>query len=361
MKKILSALMALVLVSLVFPVLAGAEDVVEDFHGAVLNIFNWGSYIDEDEQVLESFKKKYNCEINYKNYDSNETLYTKLLGGDDPWDILVPSDYMIERLIKEKRLQPLDKSIIDNLDNLAEPVRNLAFDPDNTYSVPYLWQSVGIVYDTTKLDPALVEEKGWEIFLDPSIKGHAYMYDSARDAFMIALKSLGYSANSENLEEIDAANEWLLNMHRTIDPSYVTDEMIDGMAEGLKWISLGYSGDIAYIISENEDMAFCAPWQGTNIAVDAMVIPANAGNPRLANLFIRHVTEYESSLLISDYTGYASPNAQVLEELYGPGGTYEGNSAYMPRAGYAADEIYVDLPDLAGELNHRWTKIMAAQ
>ena len=359
MKKILSVLMALVLVSLMLP--AAAEDAGEDFKGVTLNVFNWGSYIDEEETVLRNFEKKYNCKINYQNYDSNETLYTKLLGGDDPWDILVPSDYMIERLIREKRLQPLDKSIVDNLDNLAEPVRNLAFDPDNTYSVPYLWQSVGIVYDTTKIDPELVEEKGWEIFLDPSLKGHAYMYDSSRDAFMIALKALGYSANTENIEEIDAANEWLLNMHRTISPYYVTDEMIDGMAEGLKWISLGYSGDIAYILSENEDMAFCAPWQGTNIAVDAMVIPANAGNPRLANLFIRYITEYESSLVISDYTGYASPNAQVLEELYGPGGTYEGNAAYMPRAGYEKDEIYVDLYDLAGELNNRWMKVMASK
>ena len=356
-RKILSALLVLALAAL--PVLSLAEDYAGSFKGVTLNVYNWGEYI--DEEVLRAFEKEYGCKVNYKTYDSNEGMYTNIAGGDDPWDILVPSDYMIERLISEDKLQPLDKSIVDNLDNLAEPVRNLAFDPDNTYSVPYLWQSVGIVYDTTKIDPELVEEKGWEIFLDPSLKGHAYMYDSSRDAFMIALKALGYSANTENIEEIDAANEWLLNMHRTISPYYVTDEMIDGMAEGLKWISLGYSGDIAYILSVNEDMAFCAPKQGTNIAVDAMVIPAKAGNPVLANLFIRFVTDYESSLGISAFTGYASPNAQVLEELSGPGGDYEGNDAYIPRSGYELDEIYVDNVKLAAKLSDLWMKVMSSR
>ena len=132
--------------------------------------------------------------------------------------MLVPSDYMIERLIKEKRLQPLDKSIVNNLDNLSDGVRNLAFDPDNTYSVPYLWQSVAIVYDTTKIDEAKVEEKGWDIFLDPDTGAMSYMYDSSRDAFMMALKALGYSTNTDNEEEIQAAYDWLLQMNKTVHP-----------------------------------------------------------------------------------------------------------------------------------------------
>ncbi len=357
MKKILSALLVLALAAM--PLLTLAEGAGESFRGVTLNVYNWGEYI--DEEVLRAFEKEYGCKVNYKTYDSNESMYTNISGGDDPWDILVPSDYMIERLISEDRLQPLDKSVVDNLDNLTGAVKNLSFDPDNTYSVPYLWQSVGIVYDTTKIDPEKVEDEGWNIFLDPSLKGHAYMYDSSRDAFMIALKSLGYSANTTNDAEIQDAYSWLLGMNSAISPSYVTDEMIDGMAEGFKWISLGYSGDIAYILSENEDMAFCAPKQGTNIAVDAMVIPAKAGNPKLANLFIRFVTEYESSLAISSFTGYASPNAQVLEELSGPGGDYEGNDAYLPRAGYELDEIYTDNVKLAAKLSDLWLKVMSSR
>ena len=357
MKKLISALLVLLLASL--PFISVAESGDEDFGGVTLNVYNWGEYIDKN--VIRDFEKKYNCKVNYKTYESNENMYTNISGGDDPWDILVPSDYMIERLIKEKRLQPLDKSIVNNLDNLTDAVKNLAFDPDNTYSVPYLWQTYCIVYDTTKIDPETVEEKGWDIFLDPSLKGHAYIYDSYRDAFLMALKSMGYSANTDNEEELQAAYNWLLEMNAALNPNYVTDEMIDGMAEGFKWISSGYSGDAAYILSENEDMAFCAPKQGTNIAVDSMVIPANAANPKLANYFIRFITEYENSLAISLETGYCSPNVQVIEELLGPGGDYEGNDAYLPRSGYELDEFYVDNAELAAKLTDLWLKVMASK
>ena len=305
----------------------------------VLNVYNWGEYI--DKQVITAFEKEYGVKVNYSLFSSNEEMYTKLLSGAS-YDVIIPSDYMIERLLKEDKLQPLNREIVGSLDGLADGVKNLSYDPDNTYSVPYLWQTVGIVYDTTKIDPAKVEEMGWEIFHDPEIAGHVYMYDSERDAFMVAFKALGYSMNTENEDEIQAAYDWLREMDRTVHPAYVTDEVIDSMANGEKWLALVYSGDGAYILSENDDMGFCNPGQGTNIAVDAMVIPANAGNPELANQFIHYILEYENSLAISTEVGYASPNAQALEELSGPGGDYEGNAAYLPRTGYEKDEIYRD-------------------
>lgn len=201
-----------------------------------------------------------------------------------------------------------------------------------------------------------------ELLSDPRIGKIApdAIRNSSRDAFMIAEKSLGYSANTTDEAEINEAYEWLRTMHSMLRPSYVTDEVIDGMAEGLKWMALVYSGDGAYILSENEDMAYCTPSQGTNIAVDAMVIPANAKNPKLANVFIRYMLEYEASEANSLEVGYASANADVLEALSGPGGDYEGNAAYVPRSGYELDEMYVDLqaewqskqPDL-------WAKVMA--
>jgi len=359
MKKILSVLLVLALALAALPVLSFGEE-AEDFGGVTLNVYNWGEYIDSDMKVIRSFEKKYNCRVNYKTFESNEILWTQLQSG-EPWDILVPSDYMIERLIAKKMLQPLDHSIITNLDSLAEGVKNLDFDPDNTYMVPYLWQTVGIVYDQTKIDPAVVEEKGWDIFQDAAYNGHAYFYDSERDAFMVALKALGFSANTENEDEINAAFDWLLQMNSTLRPEYVTDFVIDAMAQGYKWLALVYSGDAAYILSENENMAYCAPKQGTNIAVDAMVIPANARNPRLANLFINYILEYDNALAISTDVGYASSNAEALADLSGPGGDYEGNDAYLPRTGYEKDEFYHDNETLRTRLSELWIKVMSAK
>ncbi len=345
MKKLLCALLLACLIALPLAGLADSD---------TLNVYNWGEYI--DKQVLYDFEKEYGVRVNYTNFSSNEELYTKLMANVS-YDILIPSDYMIERLIREKMLQPLDKEIVTNLDLLAEGVQNLFYDADNTYSVPYLWQTVGIVYDTTKVDPALVEEKGWDIFLDPSLSGHVYMYDSERDAFMVAFKALGYSMNTENEEEIQAAYNWLREMDKAVHPSYVTDEVIDAMANGEKWLALVYSGDAAYILSENEDMGYCTPVQGTNIAVDAMVIPANATNPELANKFIQYILEYDNAVRISEEVGYASANAQVLEDLSAPDGAYYENAAYIPRSGYEQDEMFHDNEVLRRELSELWIKV----
>ena len=345
MKKILTVLLILCMLA---PAAAFADD-------GVLNVYNWGEYI--DKQVITNFQKEYGVKVNYSLFSSNEEMYTKLLSNAS-YDVIIPSDYMIERLLKENRLQPLDKAVTGGVaDSLTDGVKNLSYDPDNTYSMPYLWQTVGILYDTTKIDPAMVEEKGWSIFLDPEYSGHAYMYDSERDAFMIAFKALGYSANTENADEIQAAYNWLREMDKAIRPAYVTDEVIDAMINGEKWLALVYSGDAAYIISENEDMAYSTPKEGTNVAVDAMVIPANAGNPELANKFIAYVLQYDNALMISEEVGYASPNAEVLAELSGPGGTYEGNSAYLPRAGYEKDEIFHDNETLKKQLSELWIKV----
>ena len=356
MKKTTVVLMALILALMPLAGLAEGFDPSE-FAGATLNVYNWGEYV--DMSLIRDFEKQYNVRVNYKTYESNEYMYMQLISG-DAWDVIVPSDYMIERLIKEEKLQPLDKTIVNNLDQLADGVKNQAFDPDNTYSMPYFWQSVGIVYDTTKIPEEEMEAQGWNAFRNTAYAGHIYMYDSSRDAYMAAEKALGYSANTSDPAELAAATEWLREMHHTMKPSYVTDEVIDGMAEGLKWMAMVYSGDGAYILSENEDMAYIMPYQGTNIAVDAMVIPANAKNPKLANVFIRYMSTYEAYKANSIETGYISPNAQVMADLTAPGGEYEGNTAYMLRSDNELDEIYVDLPeDLKKEQPETWSHIMA--
>ena len=221
-------------------------------------------------------------------------------------------------------------------------MKNLYYDPDNTYSVPYLWQNVVLCYDTTKIDPAKVEEKGWGILHDPELDGHVFLFDSPRDIFMMALKNLGYSMNTENKDELQAAFDWLVKMNQTIHPSYVGDEMIDGMAQGEKWMAMMYSGDAVYASMENEKLAICAPAEGTNIAVDAMFIPANSANPEMANQFINYVLDYDNSMMITVETCYSTPNAKVAEDVMAEGGEFEGIEWYVPRAGYDKDEMYTD-------------------
>ena len=326
-KKLISALLILCLVCL--PLFALAD--------GTLNVFNYGEYI--DEQVIRNFEKEFGVRVNYSLNSTPEEMYTKLQTGAS-FDVIVTSDYMIDRLIKEERILPLDKEIVTNLDQITDNMKGLYFDPDNTYSAPYLWQNVVLCYDTTKIDPAKVEEKGWEILLDPELDGHAFIYESPRDVFMMAFKALGYSMNTDNPDELQEAYEWLVKMKQTIHPSFVTDEMIDGMAQGEKWIAMMYSGDAAYASMENEKLAVWAPEQGTNIAIDCMFIPSNAANPELANQFINYVLDYENAMMITVETCYTSPNAKVLEDVTAPGGEFEGVEGYLPRSGYEKDEIY---------------------
>ena len=326
-KKLISALLLICLVCL--PLFALAD--------GTLNVFNYGEYI--DEQVIRNFEKEFGVRVNYSLNSTPEELYTKLQTGAS-FDVIVTSDYMIDRLIKEERILPLDKEIVTNLDQITDNMKGLYFDPDNTYSAPYLWQNVVLCYDTTKIDPAKVEEKGWEILLDPELDGHAFIYESPRDVFMMAFKALGYSMNTDNPDELHEACEWLVKMKQTIHPSFVTDEMIDGMAQGEKWIAMMYSGDAAYASMENEKLAVWAPEQGTNIAIDCMFIPSNASNPEMANQFINYVLDYDNSMMITVETCYTTPYAKVLEDVTAPGGEFEGVEGYLPRSGYEKDEIY---------------------
>ncbi|MBR2802947.1 MAG: ABC transporter substrate-binding protein [Erysipelotrichaceae bacterium] len=321
----------------------------------VLNVFNWGEYIGEN--TIAEFENQFGVRVNYTLFDSNEAMYTKLMGGTS-YDILIPSDYMIEKLLSEDLLQPIDKSLIPNMDKLYDGVLNKVYDPDNTYSVPYFWGNVGIVYDTTIIDAADVEAEGWDVLHNTKYAGKIYMYDSERDSFMVALKALGYSTNTENLEELQAAYDWLANIHATMDPAYVTDEAIDGLIYGEKAMGVMYSGDAAYILSENENMAYYEPQQGTNLWNDAMVIPKNAACPELANQFINFMLEYDVAYDNSATVGYSSSVAEVLEDMTAEGGDYEGINAYLPRTTYEKDEPYYMLPEEArATISELWVKV----
>lgn len=310
----------------------------QPYAGQTLHVYNWGEYTGEN--IISGFEELTGAKVIMDNFDSNEQMYIKVANG-DAYDVLVPSDYMIQRMMQEKMLQKLEpETRKECLGELADAIKGLPYDPKNEYSIPYFWGTVGIVYDKTKVSEEDLEKDGWDIFLDQKFKGDIYLYDSERDSFMMALKALGYSMNTTSQDELNDAYNWLIQCVQTMDPEIVTDEIIDNMAQARKALGLIYSGDAAYVMSENENMGFYMPKSGTNLWSDAMVIPKNAKNPKLANEFIRYITSYDAAMDNSSYVGYTSPNKEVTEELGGKGGDYDGINAYTPRAGYDKDEVF---------------------
>ena len=310
----------------------------QPYAGQTLHVYNWGEYTGEN--IISGFEELTGAKVIMDNFDSNEQMYIKVANG-DAYDVLVPSDYMIQRMMQEKMLQKLEpETRKECLGELVDAIKGLPYDPKNEYSIPYFWGTVGIVYDKTKVSEEDLEKDGWDIFLDQKFKGDIYLYDSERDSFMMALKALGYSMNTTSQDELNAAYNWLIQCVQIMDPEIVTDEIIDNMAQARKALGLIYSGDAAYVMSENENMGFYMPKSGTNLWSDAMVIPKNAKNPKLANEFIRYITSYDAAMDNSSYVGYTSPNKEVTEELGGKGGDYDGINAYTPRAGYDKDEVF---------------------
>ena len=310
----------------------------QPYAGQTLHVYNWGEYTGEN--IISGFEELTGAKVIMDNFDSNEQMYIKVANG-DAYDVLVPSDYMIQRMMQEKMLQKLEpETHKECLGELVDAIKGLPYDPKNEYSIPYFWGTVGIVYDKTKVSEEDLEKDGWDIFLDQKFKGDIYLYDSERDSFMMALKALGYSMNTTSQDELNDAYNWLIQCVQTMDPEIVTDEIIDNMAQARKALGLIYSGDAAYVMSENENIGFYMPKSGTNLWSDAMVIPKNAKNPKLANEFIRYITSYDAAMDNSSYVGYTSPNKEVMEELGGKGGDYDGINAYTPRAGYDKDEVF---------------------
>lgn len=335
----------------------GARPSALPYAGQTLYLYNWGEYTGEN--ILQDFEAATGATVVMENFDSNEQMYIKVANG-EAYDILVPSDYMIQRLISEGLLQELDHSKLNCMDDLTEAVIGLPYDVNNDYSVPYFWGSVGIVYDKTKVSLEDLEAEGYNIFLDEKYRGDIYLYDSERDSFMMALKALGYSMNTEDPDELQAAYDWLVQCVETMKPEIVTDEIIDNMAQGRKAMGLIYSGDAAYVMSENENMGFYMPEGGTNLWSDAMVIPANAKNPELAHEFINFASDYDGAYDNSSYVGYTSPNQQVMADLSGEGGDFEGINAYLPRTDNPNDEVFVFNENTRKIISNLWSKVKIA-
>ncbi|MCD7951229.1 MAG: ABC transporter substrate-binding protein [Erysipelotrichaceae bacterium] len=345
-------LVNLVLVSVMAITIAGCSS--SSSSGRTLKVFNWGEYADMD--VIYAFEDEYDCDVVYETYDSNESMYTKLLGGNS-YDIMVPSEYMIQRLIKEDLITTIDWSYITNADSLDSSILNQDFDPNNDYWVPYFCGNVGILYDTTKVDESDLAD-GWEILRNTTYKGNIYMYDSERDSFMVALKALGYSMNTTDESEIEEAYNWLVDQRNTMDPTYATDDVIDAMMNSEKAMAVIYSGDAAAVMAENEDMAFYMPEEGTNYWFDGFVVSKDCEDVELAYEFINYMISDENALSNTLAVGYLTANVNAAQEASET--DFAGISAYAIRID-ENDEVFNYQDQETKELfSEYWTKVKAS-
>lgn len=316
-----------------------------------LKVFNWGVYL--DETLIDEFEAEYGVEVIYDTFDSNETMYTKLASG-EVYDVLYPSDYMVDRLIEEGLLQKLESETKAVLESYLPYVLAQEYDPENEYSIPCFWGNVGILYDTSIVDEQDVE-KGWSVFKNPKYAGQVYFYDSERDAFMVALKALGFSTNTEIDTELNQAYTWLIEFNQNMKAVYVTDDVIDNMIAGNKALAVVYSGDAARILNENEDMAYFVPNEGSNVWIDSMVIPSNAQNPELANAWIRFMSSTDAMERNTLEVGYTTVRQDVYTTMIE--GDYEGNLAYDVRMDNPNDEVYAYNEILKQKLSDLWIKV----
>ena len=280
-----------------------------------INVYNWGQYISDGTDgyidVIAEFEKAYpDIRVNYMVYDSNETMYTKLQSGGNSFDVIVPSDYMVDKLIAEDKLEPLDFSNIPNYQYLDDAYKNLAYDPENKYSVPYTWGYVGIIYNTKYVNE---EDVGsWDLLWNRNYAGKILMFDNPRDSFAIAEALLGYSLNTEDPEELRAAAEKLKEQKNLVQ-SYVMDQIFDKLEREEAWIGAYYSGDYPLMVEENEDLAFNLPEEGFNIFVDALCIPKGCQHKKEAEIFINFLCEPRICGENLEYLDYATPFSAAKE------------------------------------------------
>lgn len=285
--------------------------------GLSINVYNWGEYISDGSDGLldvnAEFTKLTGIQVNYSTYATNEELYAKLKGGGASYDVIIPSDYMISRMIKEDMIQKLDFSNIPNFENIMDKFKDKDYDKGNLYSVPYTWGTVGIIYDNTAIDLP-EEEIDWDILWNEKYADSILMFDNPRDAFAIAETLLGYSLNTENPKEIKAAAE-KLKEQKPLVQSYVMDEIFDKMGAGEAVLAPYYAGDAVTLMDEYDHLSFVIPKSGTNLFFDAMCIPKSAQNKEAAELYINFMCEPDVAYATTSYIGYSTPNAAAFEML----------------------------------------------
>lgn len=309
MKRLFSVLLAAVLLICSLPVTASAEPVT-------INVYNWGQYIsdgtDDYIDVNRAFTEATGIEVNYMTFDSNETMYTKLKTGGSSYDVIIPSDYMVARLIAEDMLLPLDYDNIPNYAFVDDAYKNTDFDPENKYTVPYTWGTVGVIYNTKYVDEA--DTGSWDLLWNPKYAGKILMFDNPRDAFAISELLLGISINTQDEDELRSAAYKLIEQKPLVQ-AYVMDQIFAAMTHEEAWIAPYYAGDYLFMADENEDLAFYFPKEGFNLFIDAMCIPKSAQHKKEAEAYINFLCSAEISGENLDYLGYSTPVPEAKQYM----------------------------------------------
>ena len=342
MKKFLS-LAAAVLI-LVVPLLAMTVSAssAEKVGSGYINVYNWGEYISDGSEgslnVNEEFTRRTGIRVNYTNFDSNEDMYAKIKSGGASYDIIIPSDYMIERLISEGLLRKLNFDNIPNYENIDPQYKDLYFDPQNEYSVPYNVGLVGLIYNTKMVEEA---PTSWSALWDERYSGKILMFNNPRDGFGIAQFLLGYSVNTTDEAQWQAVFN-KMEEQKPLVQSYVMDEIFNKMESGEAALAPYYAGDFLSMLDNNPDLAFVYPSEGTNIFVDSICIPTCAQNVEAAEMYINFLLEEDIALANAEFINYASPNMKVVSnEEYA---NYGNEIIYPSEEVLANTEYFHNLP-----------------
>ena len=338
------------------------EDYYKRFEGqnVSINVHNWGEYISNDAEesidVNAEFEALTGIKVNYTTFASNEELYARLKSGGAQYDVVIPSDYMIAKFIREGMLEKLDLANIPNAKFTNPDFKGMEYDPMDEFSIPYTWGTVGIIYNTTLVDS---EINSWDALWDARYLNDILMFSNPRDAFGIAQKRLGLSLNTANPDELRAAAEELKNQKPLVQ-AYVMDEIFDKMQGGEAVLAPYYAGDALTMIDANPDLAFVVPQEGTNKFVDSMCIPKGARNKEAAEMYINFLCEPEVAAANIEYIGYSTPNLAAFELLDEE--TQNSPISYPPEDVMAKAEFFYDLPpETSVQMDALWVEVISAE
>lgn len=352
MKRIAIVLMAALLLSLCVPAFAEAD---KPFEGTELVVYNWYDYI--DPEVLEIFQSETGIRVTYVNFTQNEDMYARLEAGAGSYDVIFPSEYMIERLIKEDRLEALDLDNIPNLENVLDNLRDPSYDPGNAHSVPYMWGTLGILYNTNMVSEPITS---WRSLFDEKYKGSIFMMNSLRDTIGLALKTLGYSVNTRDEAELRQAGDLLVKQRMDhLIAGNLMDETKDKMVADEAALAVMYSGDALYSMEKSDHLAYVVPQEGSNIWVDGMCIPKGSAHKAAAECFINFMCRPDIAQKNMDYIYYSSPIRQVVENL---DEEQAANEALNPPEDVVARcEYYNDISDSMNLYEGIWMEVQMAR
>ncbi len=361
MKKLFSVFLALLVLACLCAVPASAVELEEGYdytrfagQDITLNVYNWGLYIsdgtDGSLDVVKEFEQLTGIKVNYTTYDTNESMYSKIKSGGSEYDVIFPSDYMIGKMIREDMLEKLDYTNIPNFSKIGDAYKSCSYDPNNEYSVAYTWGMVGIVYNTTMVDDPVTS---WWSLWDPQYAGQILMFNNSRDAYAIAAKKLGMSLNPESVEDVALLTEEL-KAQKSFVQAYVMDEIFDKMEGGEAALAPYYAGDAMTMLSDNPDLAFAFPAEGTNYFLDAMCIPKGCKHKEAAEMFINFLCETEVALANTEFIGYSSPQLEAValldDELKNSPIMYPDDSVI------SNTEIFTVLPEeIAQTMDKQWS------